>query len=218
VKLYEDRNTDKCGVVYERLRTRLPAASSHCRNNSRPGKLPIPACISASCLTYCMLMVYGQGIEQNCLRIQQWHISSNSLLFIRKYLERAMSSSDHAHPLTESSMTIQSDSEQYSGNDDISPSPPSSSSSPVILYTPPTIWGILRGAAINLLLPFVNGLMLGFGELFAHEAAFRLGWGGTKVCQLCTWQACYLIAIYGPSGAMLAAWDCYRGCHGLVLH
>jgi len=32
------------------------------------------------------------------------------------------------------------------------------------------------------LLPFVNGLMLGFGELVANEAAFRLGWGGTKVC------------------------------------
>jgi hypothetical protein len=31
-------------------------------------------------------------------------------------------------------------------------------------------------------LPFVNGLMLGFGELFAHEAAWRMGWGGTKVC------------------------------------
>jgi hypothetical protein len=42
----------------------------------------------------------------------------------------------------------------------------------------------MRGAAINLLLPFVNGLMLGFGELFAHEAAFRLGWGKTKVCLL----------------------------------
>jgi hypothetical protein len=54
----------------------------------------------------------------------------------------------------------------------------------MILYTPPTIWGLLRGAAINLLLPFINGLMLGFGELFAHEAAFRLGWGGTKVCGL----------------------------------
>ncbi|TVY80804.1 Mitochondrial import protein [Lachnellula suecica] len=95
-----------------------------------------------------------------------------------------MSSEDRVHPLTESSMTIPSDSEQYSGNDndDLSPSPPSSSSSPpMILYTPPTIWGLLRGAAINLLLPFVNGLMLGFGELFAHEAAFRLGWGGTKV-------------------------------------
>lgn len=51
----------------------------------------------------------------------------------------------------------------------------------MILYSPPTIWGLLRGAAINILLPFVNGLMLGFGELFAHEAAFRLGWSGTKV-------------------------------------
>ena len=51
----------------------------------------------------------------------------------------------------------------------------------MVLYSPPTIWGLLRGAAINILLPFVNGLMLGFGELFAHEAAFRLGWSGTKV-------------------------------------
>lgn len=95
-----------------------------------------------------------------------------------------MSSEERVNPLTESSMTIPSDSEQYSGNDndDLSPSPPSSSSSPpMILYTPPTLWGLLRGAAINLFLPFVNGLMLGFGELFAHEAAFRLGWGGTKV-------------------------------------
>ena len=85
--------------------------------------------------------------------------------------------------LAESSMTIPSDSENYSSgtHNDQSPSPPSSSTSPMILYTPPTIWGLLRGAAINLLLPFVNGLMLGFGELFAHEAAFRLGWSGTKV-------------------------------------
>lgn len=51
----------------------------------------------------------------------------------------------------------------------------------MILYQPPSVWGLLRGAAINLLLPFVNGLMLGFGELFAHEAAFRLGWSNTKV-------------------------------------
>jgi hypothetical protein len=88
-------------------------------------------------------------------------------------------------PLTESSMTIPSDSEQYSGNDELSPSPPlSSSNSPMILYSPPTLWGLLRGAAINLLLPFINGLMLGFGELFAHEAAFRLGWGGTKVSSI----------------------------------
>lgn len=83
--------------------------------------------------------------------------------------------------LYDSSMTVPSDSENYSANNEMSSSHPSSSSSPMILYKPPTIWGILRGAAINLLLPFVNGLMLGFGELFAHEAAFRLGWSNTKV-------------------------------------
>lgn len=71
----------------------------------------------------------------------------------------------------------------------------------MILYSPPTLWGLLRGAAINLLLPFVNGLMLGFGELFAHEAAFRLGWGGTKVCYISfQWlfggKKCVSIGIY----------------------
>ena len=83
--------------------------------------------------------------------------------------------------LADSSLTIPSDSENYSANNEESPSPPSSSSFPMILYSPPTIWGLLRGAAINVLLPFINGLMLGFGELLAHEAAFRLGWSGTKV-------------------------------------
>ncbi|KAF6797041.1 Mitochondrial import protein 1 [Colletotrichum sojae] len=87
---------------------------------------------------------------------------------------------DSHHPLAESGVTIRSDSEQYSQGEDLTESPPSSNS-PIILYKPPTLWGVLRGAAINLLLPFINGMMLGFGELFAHEAAFRLGWGGTKV-------------------------------------
>lgn len=82
--------------------------------------------------------------------------------------------------MAESGVTIRSDSEQYSG-EDISTSPPSSSSPAVILYQPPTLWSLLRGATINLFLPFVNGMMLGFGELFAHEAAFRLGWSGTRV-------------------------------------
>jgi hypothetical protein len=84
--------------------------------------------------------------------------------------------------LYDSALTVPSDSENYSANNELSSSPPSSSSSPLILYKPPTFWGLLRGAAINILLPFVNGLMLGFGELLAHEAAFRLGWSGTKVC------------------------------------
>src|SRR4029077_7246061 len=60
-------------------------------------------------------------------------------------------------------------------------SPPSTSSAGLILYRPPTLWSLLRGAAINLVLPFINGLMLGLGELLAHEAAFQLGWFNTKV-------------------------------------
>ncbi|KAG8628271.1 hypothetical protein KVT40_004144 [Elsinoe batatas] len=84
--------------------------------------------------------------------------------------------------LSASQMTIPSDSENYDAHHDMSESdPPESSNSPMILYSPPTVWSLLRGAAINLLLPFVNGLMLGFGELFANELAFRFGWGGTKI-------------------------------------
>ena len=84
--------------------------------------------------------------------------------------------------MAESGVTVRSDSEQYSGAEEVSSvSPPSSGSPAMILYQPPTLWGLLRGAAINLFLPFINGMMLGFGELFAHEAAFRLGWGGTRV-------------------------------------
>jgi YidC/Oxa1 family membrane protein insertase len=83
--------------------------------------------------------------------------------------------------MAESGVTIRSDSEQYSGHEELATSPPSSSSPAVILYQPPTIWSVIRGAAINLLLPFINGMMLGFGELFAHEAAFRLGWSNTRV-------------------------------------
>lgn len=95
-----------------------------------------------------------------------------------------MASDDRSSHLAESGVTIRSDSEQYSGGEDISTSPPSSSSPAIILYQPPTVWSLLRSAAINLLLPFVNGVMLGFGELFAHEAAFRLGWSGTRIFPL----------------------------------
>jgi hypothetical protein len=91
----------------------------------------------------------------------------------------AASVSNSTPALYESGLTIPSDSEIYSANHDATST---SSDSPLILYRPSTtLWSIVRGAAINLVLPFVNGLMLGFGELFAHEAAFRLGWSGTKV-------------------------------------
>ena len=88
--------------------------------------------------------------------------------------------SDDRNPMTESGVTMTSDSEQYSAPD-LSTSPPESSSPAIVLYQPPTLWSMVRGIAINLVLPFINGMMLGFGELLAHEAAFRFGWGGTRV-------------------------------------
>jgi len=56
-----------------------------------------------------------------------------------------------------------------------------SSNSVLTFYKPPTILSLIRTAAINLILPFINGVMLGFGEIFAHELAFRWGWRGAKV-------------------------------------
>ena len=43
------------------------------------------------------------------------------------------------------------------------------------------IFGILKKAAINLVLPFINGMMLGFGEILAHEIGFRYNWIGARV-------------------------------------
>lgn len=35
---------------------------------------------------------------------------------------------------------------------------------------------IVVSSSINLVLPFINGMMLGFGELFAHEICWRYNW------------------------------------------
>ena len=48
-----------------------------------------------------------------------------------------------ADPLAESGVTMHSDSEHYSTGEE-------STNSPVILYKPPTVWSLVRGAAINL--------------------------------------------------------------------
>lgn len=108
-------------------------------------------------------------------RLHNWKFAAD------RPLTMSSNSSHERINLSESSYTMPSDSENYDGNHEETPSPLSSSSSPLILYSPPTFWGLLRGAAINLFLPFVNGLMLGFGELVANELAFRFGWSGTKV-------------------------------------
>ena len=43
------------------------------------------------------------------------------------------------------------------------------------------IWDVMKKGAINLILPFVNGMMLGFGEILAHEIGFKYNWVGAKV-------------------------------------
>jgi hypothetical protein len=128
------------------------------------------------------LQRHSQGVTRNS-RVQ---LSGLSILHQDRIPQRPapMSTSTYSgrQDLSESGITLPSDSENYeSHHEESDESPPSSSSSPMILYSPPTVWGLLRGAAINVLLPFVNGLMLGFGELFANELAFQFGWSGTKV-------------------------------------
>ncbi|KAK7680464.1 fumarase fum1 [Cerrena zonata] len=43
------------------------------------------------------------------------------------------------------------------------------------------LWSILKKGSINLILPFINGMMLGFGEILAHEIGFKYNWRGAKV-------------------------------------
>lgn len=43
------------------------------------------------------------------------------------------------------------------------------------------LWDIMKKSAINLILPFINGVMLGFGEILAHEIGFRYNWIGARV-------------------------------------
>ena len=52
------------------------------------------------------------------------------------------------------------------------------------LYLNPTLLWLLKSAAINFVLPFFNGVMLGFGEIFANELLFKYGWFGRSFPQL----------------------------------
>ncbi|VDC07206.1 unnamed protein product [Peniophora sp. CBMAI 1063] len=46
------------------------------------------------------------------------------------------------------------------------------------LSTRTRVWALVGAVGINLLLPFVNGVMLGFGEIFAKDVVMGwLGWG-----------------------------------------
>ena len=51
----------------------------------------------------------------------------------------------------------------------------------LVLHKKPTLFSFLTSCAINLFLPFIHGMMLGFGEIFAQELGFRWGWSGARV-------------------------------------
>ena len=44
-----------------------------------------------------------------------------------------------------------------------------------------TFFSSLAKCGVNLVLPFINGVMLGFGEIFAHEFAYKHHWIGARV-------------------------------------
>lgn len=65
-------------------------------------------------------------------------------------------------------------------------SPPQASKNNALIVasaqpTTPSVKDILISGAINFVLPFINGMMLGFGEIFAHELGFRWGWSAARV-------------------------------------
>jgi hypothetical protein len=54
------------------------------------------------------------------------------------------------------------------------------SSDLIIEIRRPTV-EIITKFAINIFFPLLNGMMLGFGEILAHELGFRWGWYGSRV-------------------------------------
>ncbi|GAA5815506.1 hypothetical protein MFLAVUS_009018 [Mucor flavus] len=44
-------------------------------------------------------------------------------------------------------------------------------------YNTTFLW-VAKSTAINFVLPFFNGVMLGFGEILANELLFKYGWFG----------------------------------------
>lgn len=44
-------------------------------------------------------------------------------------------------------------------------------------YNPTFLW-LVKSTAINFILPFFNGVMLGFGEILSNEVLFKYGWFG----------------------------------------
>lgn len=71
-----------------------------------------------------------------------------------------------------------------------------STSLQLLLQSRTSVRSVLVSAAINCLLPFLNGMMLGFGEIFAHELGFRWGWSAARVSTIDLWS-CQFLTVLG---------------------
>lgn len=69
------------------------------------------------------------------------------------------------------------DQEEYSSDSDES----KVSSLDMLTSFRSAMWQTFTKSAINLVLPFINGMMLGFGEIVAHEIGFKYNWVGARV-------------------------------------
>lgn len=72
-------------------------------------------------------------------------------------------------------------------------------SPPIIIRVSRSTVSLLTSCAINLFLPFINGMMLGFGEIFAHELGFRWGFTGARVSLLSSIRSYPLLTPLGPA-------------------
>ncbi|CAI4051067.1 hypothetical protein SKDZ_15G1280 [Saccharomyces kudriavzevii ZP591] len=67
--------------------------------------------------------------------------------------------------------SVSDDESQEKGSMELQSTPDSDESSRV-----QSLVSFVGSCSINLFLPFLNGMMLGFGELFAHELCWRFNW------------------------------------------
>ncbi|KAH3672099.1 hypothetical protein WICPIJ_010143 [Wickerhamomyces pijperi] len=89
-------------------------------------------------------------------------------------------SQEEVYPeVTQQEETITEEVESDSEEDSITSITQTSLTPP--LSTLSKITTVLASLSINLFLPFLNGLMLGFGELVAHEVGLKWGWFGANV-------------------------------------
>ncbi|ODV96916.1 hypothetical protein PACTADRAFT_48706 [Pachysolen tannophilus NRRL Y-2460] len=73
------------------------------------------------------------------------------------------------------------DDENTSSNNNNNNSASSSDETELYDLTPSSVFKFITSCSINLILPFINGMMLGFGEILAHEIGFKYGWLGARV-------------------------------------